>query len=133
LTPPHTLESIYRMALEDAAKVADRQERHTPNVLGTVDEKVTHRHCAMDIAAAIRSLPTPALDTGEEHGRLKRRPAWWTHDYEADAFYFAPTGRAAPPYLRQTEVTAILDWGSDGTLAGVELVFGELPSPPPGD
>ena len=62
---------------------------------------------------------------------LKKRPAYWTYDDMAGhAYYFAPTERTAPPYLRQIAVTAILDIASDGTLAGVELVDGRLPPPP---
>jgi hypothetical protein len=67
---------------------------------------------------------------------LARRPAYWTFDDKASAthgiraYYFAPVDRAEPPYLRQCEVTAILDIASDGTLAGVELVLGDLPPPP---
>lgn len=65
-----------------------------------------------------------------EHRKLYRHPAYWTYDPEAPAYYFAPADRAAPPYLVQRHVEAILDIASDGTLAGVELVFGELPPPP---
>ena len=61
---------------------------------------------------------------------LPQYPAYWTYDYETDAYYFAPSNRTAPPYLKQVEVTAILDIASDGTLAGVELVMGTLPPPP---
>lgn len=53
-------------------------------------------------------------------------------------YYFAPSNRRPPPYLRQVEVKAILDIADDGTLAGVELVWGptrghtmaSLPPPP---
>jgi hypothetical protein len=64
---------------------------------------------------------------------LKKRQAFWTHDPEASAFYFAPSNRAPGPYKEQREVRAILDVAQDGTLAGVELVFGNLPPPPKGD
>ncbi len=52
-------------------------------------------------------------------------------------YYFAPSNRAKPPYLKQVEVKAILDIAQDGTLAGVELVWGPVhgnlmdPLPPP--
>jgi hypothetical protein len=61
---------------------------------------------------------------------LTKHKAYWTHDEEAHAYYFAPEERAAGPYREQRQVTAILDIASDGTLAGVELVLGELPPPP---
>lgn len=64
---------------------------------------------------------------------MKKREAFWTYDDcegLCHAYYFAPTGRTPPPYLRQIHVTAILDIASDGTLAGVELVMGDLPPPP---
>ncbi len=44
--------------LEEGAKVADRQINHDPAVIGNTDERITHRHCAMDIASAIRALKT---------------------------------------------------------------------------
>ena len=62
---------------------------------------------------------------------LKKQPAYWTYDVDAGAYYFAPITRSAPPYKVQRQVTAILDIAADETLAGVELVFGDLPPPPP--
>lgn len=62
--------------------------------------------------------------------KLPKLEAWWTYDYEANAYYFAPAPRTEGPYKHQLEVTAILDIASDGTLAGIELVFGQLPPPP---
>jgi hypothetical protein len=67
----------------------------------------------------------------------ERRQAFWTHDDEAakdvgHLYYFAPTNRMPPPYLKQRRVTAIIDIASDGTLAGVELID-EMPPPPTGD
>jgi hypothetical protein len=64
--------------------------------------------------------------------QLDRRKAWWTYDPEGAAYYFAPRYRALGPYRTQRHVEAILDIADDGTLAGVELVFGDLP-PPPGE
>jgi hypothetical protein len=61
---------------------------------------------------------------------LWQNPGYWTYDPDANAYYFAPRHRIAPPYLRQIHVTAVLDIASDGTLAGVELVRGNLPPPP---
>ena len=64
---------------------------------------------------------------------LKRKPAYWTCEEDEHAgplYYFAPTNSAPPPYLEQRHVTAIIDVASDGTLAGVELVMGDLPPPP---
>ena len=63
---------------------------------------------------------------------LEKYEAFWTYDgsYGQRAYHFAPTTATAPPYLKQIEVTAILDIASDGTLAGVELVYGDLPPPP---
>jgi hypothetical protein len=63
---------------------------------------------------------------------LEKRAAYWTYDDEARAYYFAPANRASPPYRTQRHVTAILDIAADGTLAGVELVMGDLPEPPTG-
>jgi len=63
---------------------------------------------------------------------IEKYDAFWTYDNSCGqrAYYFAPTTRSSPPYLRQIEVIAILDIASDGTLAGVELVYGDLPPPP---
>jgi len=44
-------------------------------------------------------------------------------------YYFAPTTAAAPPYLEQRKLQAILDIAADGTLAGVELID-DMPPPP---
>jgi hypothetical protein len=62
---------------------------------------------------------------------IKNR-AYFTYDARAKAYYFAPENRHKPPYLEQREVIAILDIAADGTLAGVELIMGELPQPPKG-
>lgn len=62
--------------------------------------------------------------------RMKKNAAYWTYDPKAEAYYFAPVQRTEPPYLVQRHVTAILDIASDGTLAGIELVLGDLPPPP---
>jgi hypothetical protein len=62
--------------------------------------------------------------------KLKKFAAYWTYDTDVHAYYFAPTNRAKLPYLKQVEVTAIIDIASDGTLAGVELVDHKLPPPP---
>jgi hypothetical protein len=72
------------------------------------------------------------LSEPDDTSVLQKRPAYWTHDPMA-GYYFAPSHRTKSPYLKQVEVTAILDVASDGTLAGVELVFGELPPPPGGE
>jgi hypothetical protein len=65
---------------------------------------------------------------------LPRLEGFWTYDdaFGERAYYFAPKNRAEPPYVTQREVTAIIDVASDGTLAGVELVMGDLPPPPAG-
>lgn len=66
---------------------------------------------------------------------MEHRAAFWTHDDKAaeDGFghlyYFAPANRAAPPYLTQRHVSAIIDVAADGTLAGVELIE-NMPPPP---
>jgi hypothetical protein len=61
---------------------------------------------------------------------MKEQPAWWYYDEDAHAYYFAPSNRRWPPYHEQREVRAILDIADDGTLAGIELVFDDLPPPP---
>lgn len=61
---------------------------------------------------------------------MEKHAAFWTYDGEAEAYYLAPETRCAPPYREQRHVTAILDIADDGTLAGVELVMGNLPPPP---
>lgn len=61
---------------------------------------------------------------------LKQYEAVFTYDSQSGAYYFAPSMREDPPYREQRHVTAILDIAADGTLAGVELVLGELPPPP---
>ncbi len=59
-----------------------------------------------------------------------QKAGFWTYDPRAEAYYFAPLQRTPPPYKVQRHVTAILDIASDDTLAGVELVIGDLPPPP---
>lgn len=65
------------------------------------------------------------------------RLAFYTYDDKAakdrigHLYYFAPTGRRKPPYLKQREVKAIIDIADDGTLAGVELID-DMPPPPKG-
>ena len=64
---------------------------------------------------------------------LEKREAYWTCDENPSTgplYYFAPINAAPPPYRIQRHVTAILDIADDGTLAGVELVMGNLPPPP---
>jgi hypothetical protein len=63
---------------------------------------------------------------------MNKNAAYFTYDPVARAYYFAPVNRASPPYRTQRHVTAILDIAEDGTLAGVELVIGDLPEPPIG-
>jgi hypothetical protein len=64
---------------------------------------------------------------------MYKNPAYFTYDPAlGGAYYFAPQNRRAPPYLEQREVTAILDIAADGSLAGVELVIGDLPPAPLG-
>jgi hypothetical protein len=62
-----------------------------------------------------------------------KNPAYFTYDpTHGGAYYFAPKNRRDPPYRTQRVVSAILDIASDGSLAGVELVMGDLPTQPPG-
>ena len=64
---------------------------------------------------------------------LEKMRANWTYDADAHAFYFAPSVRAAPPYLKQIEVRAIVDVAQDGSFAGVEIVDPKMPRPIPRD
>lgn len=63
---------------------------------------------------------------------LPRHPGFWTYDdsFGQISYYFAPECRAKPPYGIQREVKAIIDIANDGTLAGVELTWGDLPPAP---
>lgn len=63
-----------------------------------------------------------------------KNPAYFTYESSPNhrAYYFAPLNRKLPPYYMQRLVTAILDIAPDGTLAGVELVLGDLPPAPYG-
>jgi hypothetical protein len=69
---------------------------------------------------------------------LKKHSAWWTFDERASEehglrlYYFSPSNRGRPPYREQLHVEAILDIAADGTLAGIELIHGDLPLPPTG-
>lgn len=91
---------------------------------------------ALSVATVETLLTLDALpDTGEADGwwpaESHHRPAYFTYvPKHGGAYYFAPSNRTPPPYREQRETTAILDIASDGTLAGVELVFGPLPAPP---
>ena len=66
---------------------------------------------------------------------MEKRDAYWTFDERAERergmklYYFAPCNRAAPPYVEQRRVEAIIDIAADGTLAGVELIY-NMPPPP---
>lgn len=64
---------------------------------------------------------------------LPKFPATWTYSHDTGCYYFAPTNRTKPPYLRQIIVEAIVDVASDGSLAGVELGHWDAaaPLPPP--
>ena len=66
--------------------------------------------------------------------RRNRKAAFFTHSRVSrkggHLYYFAPEGRARPPYKVQLEVRAILDIAADGTLAGVELIDPLMPPPP---
>jgi uncharacterized protein YuzE len=64
-----------------------------------------------------------------EHPDLPARPAWWTYDGEAEAYYFAPTDAAKPPYLTQRRVVGVIDIAKDGTLAGIELINVDAAAP----
>lgn len=61
---------------------------------------------------------------------MKKARAWYTYQDRPRSYYFAPEHRTSAPYKRQVEVQAILDIAHDGTLAGVELVWGDLPPAP---
>lgn len=58
----------------------------------------------------------------------RREPDWrkavFTHEDSevGHLYYFAPQDRPPGPYLKQRHVSAIIDIGADGTLAGVELI-----------
>ena len=62
---------------------------------------------------------------------MKQHSAYFTYDEEADAYYFAPSKRTAPPYTEQRIVQAIIDVASDGTLAGIEIL--DMQIQPPGN
>lgn len=82
-----------------------------------------------DSSATILGSDNGNTTAGE---RLEKRAAYFTCDieYEQPSYYFAPVDRAPGPYRKQLEVKAILDIAKDGTLAGIELVWGKLPMPP---
>jgi hypothetical protein len=82
-----------------------------------------------DLRAELRAV---AAKIDRRTPRLPRHEAFWTFDesFGERAYYFAPSKRAEPPYVTQRRVEAILDVASDGTLAGIELVDGDLPPPP---
>jgi len=61
---------------------------------------------------------------------MKKYSAYWTYDPIVNAYYFAPSSRTKPPYLKQVRVEAILDVAKDGTLAGVEIIDPNAPPPP---
>lgn len=63
---------------------------------------------------------------------MEQHPAFYEHSNKSGVghlYYFAPIGRARPPYTTQREVHAIIDIADDGTLAGVELID-DMPPPP---
>lgn len=62
---------------------------------------------------------------------LPKFPATWTYCHDTGCYYFAPTNRTKPPYLRQIIVEAVVDVASDGSLAGVELGHWDAAAPPP--
>lgn len=75
-----------------------------------------------DALAVARGVKDPAFVRG---------PAYYTYDYEAEAWYLAMTTRAPGPYLRQIHVEAIIDVDADGNFAGVEIIDERCPKPAP--
>lgn len=63
--------------------------------------------------------------------KIEGTATWTWHEEAGGAWYVALEGRAVPPYLRQITVEAIVDVGSDGRVAGIEIVDA-LPPPPEG-
>jgi hypothetical protein len=108
-----------------------------PGQLLKAMEAMTDKPLTLELSPA--PLPKSEADADAELDAKKglaKRPAYWTCDNDPDVgplYYFAPSNATPPPYKKQIEVKAIIDIAHDGTLAGVELVFGDLPPPPMGD
>ncbi len=70
--------------------------------------------------------PKPAADTPAPIAtpeEVEQRDLVLKIDHAANAWYIAPPARMPPPYARQTHVGAIVDWASDGSFAGLEIVW----------
>lgn len=56
----------------------------------------------------------------------------WRCTMDEDAgplWYFTLAERRPPPYVKQVEVKAIVDIADDGTVAGIEIIDGDLQPP----
>jgi uncharacterized protein YuzE len=68
---------------------------------------------------------TMALDeTSKDEAYISKGTAVWTCAETScgPMWYIKLNERCAPPYIRQVEVTAILDVAEDGTIAGIEVL-----------
>lgn len=54
--------------------------------------------------------------------------AKWTFDPKIGAWYFALGNRKPGPYLRNKQVTALVDMDNEGNIAGLELLDRTPPS-----
>ena len=57
---------------------------------------------------------------------------WKVDDEHGYLWYVKLDSRRKPPYLKQIQVTAIIDVADDGTVAGIEIVDTKMPGPPKG-
>lgn len=55
--------------------------------------------------------------------QIEHKPAWYTYDPDANAWYFGRYDGPKPPYRNQKHVEAILDYDDNGELAGVEILL----------
>lgn len=72
------------------------------------------------------------MKQSEELRVLSSELAYYTHEeceVAGHLYYIALADRVPGPYKRQIEVKAILDIADDGTLAGIEIIDGDVPPP----
>lgn len=126
------------------ASAADASQMEAPSVSSPLPEPGEQTVRGEDRSARAVSLRAPLdaspnaslsnSNTVSGPNKLPHRPAYWTSNEDGGdyhrAYYFAPTDARPPPYLEQREVAAIIDVAADGTLAGVELIFDDLPPAP---
>lgn len=100
------------------------------NNLWSIRDGETEQHCTYILRADfLRHLFNGDLKPYTPQPVLKQLSASYTHDPEAEMYYFAPSERAPGPYKKQIKISAMVDIASDGSFAGVEFDSAQIKQP----